>query len=355
MSDSINMFAEAATRLFEDKCTKAAHEAAEAGGVQPALWSALVDGGFTAMLVPERQGGAGASMIDVMETLRVAGRYSLPAPIAETIIAAWVLALAGLPPVQGPLTLALGTNAAPWRFSGSTGQWKVSGKEADVPWGATASVVIVAQDGAEAVVGMAEPGRLSAEPRSNIGSEPRDGLKARGRALDGVTRTTSVSRDQVFRYMAMARAVQIVGALGRALDLSVRYVGERKQFGRPLSKFQAVQQQLAVLAGEVASSSAITDAAAANIDSADADLLLAACRARLADAIDKVGIAHQVHGAIGFTREYPLQLATRRLWGWRDEYGSAVQWRERLGRQFVGTPADDLWVRLAAVGMAGAQ
>lgn len=350
---SQNMFAEAAARLFADICTPEARAAAEAGIVHAPLWQALVDAGFTAMLNGEAQGGAGAAIGDVMEVLRMAGRHSVPAPLAESIIAARVLAQAGLALPEGPLSIAAG-NWKITRAAGGTGG-KLSGMAAEVPWGASASVVVAADSAEGLLVAVLEPALLAVEPRSNIGGEPRDTLRARGRALAAVGCARGWTCADILRHLALARAGQIVGALEQALEMSVRYVGERKQFGRPLGKFQAVQQQLAVLAGEVAASSAITDAATANVDGPDAGLMLAACRARLADAIDKVGIAHQVHGAIGFTREYPLNLVTRRLWAWRDEYGSAVHWREQLGRAFLGTPADELWPQLAAVGTPAAR
>lgn len=350
MSETGKMFVEAASRVLQDWCTEPAYERADAGGIHADLWQKLEEGGFTSLLVPEDQGGVGASLADAVELLRLAGRHGAPVPLAETMVASWVLSQAGLPAVRGPLTLALGADGSSWKLSNSSGKAKLTGSQVDVPWGLSATVVVVAQQGEEAVVGVAKPGRISGMGRSNIAGEPRDNLAARALGITAMATTRRFSRDQVLRHIAIARAGMMVGALGHALEMSVRYVRDRKQFGRPLGKFQAVQQQLAVLAGEVAASSAITDAAVARVDQWDGDLLVAAARARLADAVDKVSIAHQVHGAIGFTREYALHLNTRRLWAWRDEYGSALHWREMLGRHFIGTPADDLWPRLAAVG-----
>jgi acyl-CoA dehydrogenase len=188
--------------------------------------------------------------------------------------------------------------------------------------------------------------------RRNIAGEARDGLTADGVTVAEAARLERPDFDEVFRMAALFRAGLMSGALQQLLDLSVAYVGQRVQFGRPLGRFQAVQQQLAVLAGSVAASSAITNAAACVVERADGELMVAAARSRLADAVDAGNaIAHQVHGAMGFVREYQLHLSTRRLWAWRDEYGTAVQWRERLGRAFAGTPANELWSKLALVGI----
>lgn len=94
------------------------------------------------------------------------------------------------------------------------------------------------------------------------------------------------------------------------------YAGQREQFGRPIGRFQAIQQQVALMAAEVATSRA------------------AAVIAR---------IAHQVHGALGFTLEHPLRLATTRLWSWRDECGNEAAWQAEIGRAALDAGSDGLW------------
>ncbi|MBI4190009.1 MAG: acyl-CoA dehydrogenase [Betaproteobacteria bacterium] len=353
MSDIANMLTETATRLFSELCTKAVLAAAETGNFPQALWVAVEEAGFASMLAMEQDGGIAASAPDAVTLLRVAGRFSAPVPLAETMIARWLLSQAGLSAGTGPLTIALGGMTADgWRLEGSGKNWTLHGKEHAVPWGSSAkSVVVVVGEGTGITLGVVDPTQLKTEARRNIAGEPRDELIANVASVTKVAHLAGLDHDRVFRMAALFRAGLIVGALDSILELSVRYVGERVQFGRPLARLQAIQQQLAVLAGSVAASSAITDAAACVIEREDGRLMIAAARARLADAIDTAtGIAHQVHGAMGFAREYALHLNTRRLWAWRDEYGTAVQWRERLGRSFAGIAADDLWPALALVG-----
>ena len=136
----------------------------------------------------------------------------------------------------------------------------------------------------------------------------------------------------------------------RALDTAVTYAGERKQFGRPIAKFQAVQQQLAVMAGQVAAAGAAADVgveALALDDPARQEFLIAIAKTRVGDAATLASeIAHQVHGAIGFTKDYSLQLSTRRLWSWRDEFGGDTEWAARVGAYVCAGGADALWPTL---------
>jgi acyl-CoA dehydrogenase len=145
------------------------------------------------------------------------------------------------------------------------------------------------------------------------------------------------------RRAALVRVVLLAGAMESALRLTVRYAGERQQFGRPIGSFQAIQAQVAELAAEVAATRSGADAAIRRCaDDGFADprswFALAARGAGLAATI-----AHQVHGAIGFTGEHPLRLATTRLWAWRDEAGSQAQWAADLGGHVLAGVDDSLW------------
>ena len=119
------------------------------------------------------------------------------------------------------------------------------------------------------------------------------------------------------------------GALKRAMDLAVGYAQERVQFDRPISKFQVVKQNLAVLAGQTAAAVAVANVGIEALGKATAEretFLIGVAKTRVGKAATLAyEIAHQVHGAIGFTKEYALQLSTRRLWSWREEFGSEIR------------------------------
>ena len=146
----------------------------------------------------------------------------------------------------------------------------------------------------------------------------------------------------------------MAGALGHILDASVQFSLDRVQFGRPIAKFQAVQHNLAALAGEVAAAGAAADAASEAIatygiadERAVAETAIAKLRVGEA-ASTGAAIAHQVHGAMGFTYEHTLHHSTRRLWTWREEFGNETYWAIRIGHMVAGRGADALWPFLTA-------
>ena len=186
-----------------------------------------------------------------------------------------------------------------------------------------------------------------------MAGEPRDALDFAGLRVSGdavAPAGHSVDRAALYRRGALARAMLMAGAMERALETAVTYAGERKQFGRPIAKFQAVQQQLAVMAGQVAAAGAAADAGVEALsldDPAKQEFLVAIAKTRVGDAATLAAeIAHQVHGAIGFTKEYSLQLSTRRLWSWRDEFGGDTEWAAKVGAYVCAGGADALWSTL---------
>ena len=141
----------------------------------------------------------------------------------------------------------------------------------------------------------------------------------------------------------------MAGALSRALALSVGYAQTRVQFGRPIGKFQAIQHNLAVMAGQSAAAIAAAAMAADALEGGLPPVLVGAAKARAGEAASvAAGLAHQSHGAIGFTQEYELHYATRRLWSWRDEFGNEAEWNAVVGRAMLGAGADGLWSAMTA-------
>ena len=153
--------------------------------------------------------------------------------------------------------------------------------------------------------------------------------------------------DELTRRGAWARCNQIVGALDAACDLTVAHTGERVQFGRQLSKFQAVQHSLAAMAGEIeraraATALAVAAAADNGFDHPATDYAVTAAKVAIGRAVGPVTtIAHQLHGAIGVTVEHRLWLATMRARSWVDEFGTTTLYARRLGRMALA--ADDPW------------
>lgn len=329
LSDSVN-------RLLEDHATKQTIIAAEQGTWPDMLWNELVANGLTRVLVPEDMEGAGASWSDALVVLKAAGRHSAPLPLAEAIVAGWILARAGLAVPEGVITLMEGD------FLLKEG--RLSGKAVNVPWGryATHGVALVKSGwGVEAVLVALDYARITND--MNVAREPRDTLIFENVVVE--TGWVELPANALRLYGALARSCQMSGALDYLTAQSVAYANERTQFGKPIGKFQAIQQQLAVLSTQSAAVGiAAAHACAAADKGSDAAFEIAVAKIRADDATGiATSIAHQVHGAIGFTYEHELQFATRRLWSWRAEFGAGGEWAEELGSAAFARGADALW------------
>ena len=145
----------------------------------------------------------------------------------------------------------------------------------------------------------------------------------------------------------MLRATQIAGAIKRVLGLTAAYAKERQQFGRPIGQFQAISQQIAVLAEEsvAAEVAAATAFRAAALDPTTRAIAIAKVRAGKAAGIAPA-IAHAVFGAIGITSEHSLHFATRRIWSWRAEFGHEAFWARELGAAVLAGGGAQLWPSL---------
>jgi len=336
-------------RVFGALATKELIESAEQGVWPEKLWGALEEGGLTLPLVSEAAGGAGGTWLDAHVVVRASGRHTAPVPLAETIIAGWLLSRAGLEVPFGPLTIAPVHAGEALTLARRGGALAVTGTATRVPWGRHAGhVVTVADvDGRPSIALIATSGARISEG-ANLAREPRDTL-----TFDGATvlaaAASDVTADTIRLYGAMARAAQMAGALDACLEQAVRYATERKQFGRPIGSFQVIQQNLAVLAGHVAASGIAAESAFRAADRGDARFEIAVAKIRVGEAAGVgAGIAHQTHGAIGFTYEHSLHFATRRLWSWRAEFGSESAWARELGSSVAARGADALWRDLTA-------
>jgi acyl-CoA dehydrogenase len=356
MSEVRAMLADTVGRVFAAGVDKERVTAAEEGVWLGDVWTALESGGLTRPHVPEDAGGAGGTWLEAFVIARAAGRHCVPLPVTETMLAAWLLAQAGMAVPGGPLAFAPALQPAEALTAPA-----FAARLRDVPWGRHAGhVVVVAPRGERILVGRARVAAAHVAVGHNVALEPRDTLVFDGARLDEVGEAPLPGRI-VEHYGAMLRTAQMAGALDAILDMSVHYASERVQFGRPIAKFQIIQQELARLAGWVAlagsasevafraASEARPDAAGRIGAAGDPTFEIAAAKVVVGDAAEHgPRIAHQVHGAIGFTYEHALHFATRRLWAWRAEFGTPERWAQRLGAQVVQAGAAALWPALTA-------
>jgi len=350
MSETRAMLIEAASRLFTDLCTRAVHADA-ARGVWPAeLWAQIEAVGLAATTRSEARGGSGATFGDACALVRSAGVHAIPVPLAETLLAESALEAAGLVAGSGPLTIAPVLRSDRVQLVRKAGRWSVSGTLHRVPWGRdAAALVIVTELDDRPTTLQLEPPRIERHDK-NYAHEPRDDVR-----LDDVQVPDAAvgepgrgwSRDDLYFQGALYRAQQMAGAMERVLESTVRYAQERVAFGRPIGKFQAVQQNIAVLATQVAAASAAAQAAADAAARSPAQFEIAAAKARVGESAGiAAAIAHQVHAAMGFTHEHALHLITRRLWSWRDEFGAEPEWLTWVGRAAAQVGGEGLWAFL---------
>jgi acyl-CoA dehydrogenase len=330
--------------LLAGHCTPARVAAAAAGsGWDAGLWQALAETGLTLAGSPEEAGGSGGDLYAAADIAAAAGAAAAPVPLAETLAAGMLLGRAGLAIPSGPLTVAVASGPGLRR----------------VPYGRLATTVAAGSGGdGDWLAVIASAGRDGTG--RNLADEPRDEVILGGDAEmhDAPAGTAEYAR----RLLRLFRSLLIAGAAQRALDLTVTYVQEREQFGRPLARFPTVQQELARMAGEVALIGAATQAAVA-AEAPAAGGAVSAVVAAKAQASSGAGvvaaIAHQLHGAIGTTQEHRLRLTTTRLWSWRDEDGSEAECCAELGRAALaaaaraGAGAGGLWPWLSGGPGAG--
>jgi acyl-CoA dehydrogenase len=357
MRDETRMLLESMSRLFEDKCTKHVVDAAEKGSFPNELWRAVSETGVPLAALPESAGGADAEWSDLYAVLRIAGRYAAPIPLAETMLAGWIAAAAGLEPSDQPMTVGPVRAADVLTLERDGNGWRLTGRASRLPYARAAQRIVLIANGPDGEMAVALDGTDGAEKAEgrNMAGEPRDTLTFSGfrLAADAAAPVRGgTTRAALYRRGALARATMMSGALERAMDLAIGYAQERQQFGRPISKFQAVQQNLAVLAGQTAAAVAAANFGIESLSRNDPvaeEFRVAIAKTRVGDAATLAcEIAHQVHGAIGFTQEYALQLATRRLWSWREEFGSDAEWAARLGTSVCALGADELWPTLTS-------
>lgn len=337
-------------RLLGQHVNKDVLVRSERGEWQDDLWQVVSEAGVPYAMVAEASGGLGLAAGEVMKLIRRMGYSALPLPLAETMVANYLLTEAGGSLLDGPATLMSAVNndgiAITFGNAGAT----LNGVIRHVPWGGDVGHVVTfarGRGGEGYLLHLKRDMIAVSRRRRNVAYEPRDDLKFDGVHLppEAVLKAPAALRDAgLLPYIAAIRIQQMVGGMERALDFALTYANERVQFGRPIGKFQAVQHMLAVAAGHFAAASATADAVAESNGFATDLFPIAVAKSRCGDAAGHVAATcHQVHGAMGFTHEHSLHFTTRRLWSWRDEGGSESYWDEWLGRKISALGGEAVW------------
>lgn len=299
------------------------------------LWWKLEQLGLVRLSGSESSGGSGAGWYEAAELISAAVRHGVRAPLAEhDVLACWLLEAVGAP-IDGAVRAVCILDA--------------SGTASAVPWASTADrIVLVWPDGQSYLMAEANREDLRIMAGTNLIGEPRDTVTADIAALTGTAIAAEVVA-QLRLKSAIVRSIQVCAALDSILELTVEFAAARIQFGRPLSKFQAIQHLISDVAAESALARAATEAAlAAAVDSdwsaPNLGFLIAVARSCSGHATSvAVRNGHQIFGAIGTTMEHRLHEYTRAALAWRSEFGSVRHWDEEVTRAALAAGSAGLW------------
>lgn len=310
-SETGAMIVDTLDRMLAETCPPELTRRIVAGGDAAALWATMVELGLPQAMLAEEAGGAGLTLADMGMLATLFGRHLVPVPIADTMVARPLIDAAGVsvgddPVVLVPASGRVGSRTAPLplaRFA----RWALTEDEG----GALLLCPARAEDGHEATA------RLRLDLDAGV---------AVGGALD------------LLATAAALRAAETAGSIGEMVRLATAHAAERSQFGKPLAAFQAVQQQMAVLAEAHAVAGM---AAQIGFVGTHVDRLRAATAKLRVDmaARQAAAIAHAIVGAIGISEEYDLQLHSRRAIDARLSHGSEQEWARRIGERRLADPA----------------
>lgn len=306
------IYIDALRGVLTDRCTPQAVRAIEGGQPAEALWDAIEESGFADALLPEADGGAGLSLAEAFPLLELCGAFVVPVPLAETMVARALLAQAGVARPGGSIALAHGR----LQGDGTLVCDRVGfGRVADwVLVGLGKTRLLLPVDAAASAAAVA----------------PLDATLSWSAAAQATAQTVAGIAD-IRVPLACVLAAQLSGALMSVFTRTLQYANDRNQFGRPIGKFQAIQHQLSVI-----SEHAFAARMAAQMGCGTDRLRVAIAKARTSEAaLEVAALSHSIHGAIGFTEEFDLQLYTRRLHAWRQAGGSESYWHDVVGCELV--------------------
>jgi acyl-CoA dehydrogenase len=342
MMELTSILVDTADRIFQKS------ESWPTDGFDAALWEATQQSGLDRLLLPETMGGGGDAFVDAVAIAIASGKRAAAIPLIETMVANWCLARAGLEVPEGPKSLLIANSETPPSID-RAGDLCWNGRT-ELPWAGAVPVTVVLAlcDDALCVARLDEP--VSGEQRKTIAGE-------RVTLPDCTTAQVAKSAiaawrgdtDEPLALFALLKAAAIVGASDALVAQAIEYANMRVQFGRPIAKFQMIQQMIARMASETAAAAAAVQHAARKFGSEGGVFAAAVAKGRASEAVGQIAAtAHHVHGAIGFTAEHSLHRYSRRLWTWREQAGNEVFWYKRLGEAALREGGTTLWPRLVS-------
>ena len=282
------------------------------------LWSELQASGFLDVMVPESHGGAQLGWRQAWAVMFVAARHGLPHPVAQTMFARALMAHHGVGAPDSPIAIAHSVRI-------------------DAQGGLTvrdiASVRLASHVLAEfqAVLYLLPVNQARIAKNAGFGSF--DGGASWDEKVVSAARLGPASGLRLSHGLALSLAVMLAGACDRVLEMTLQYARDRSQFGKPIGKFQAVQQQIAEMAELVYSARMASQIGCQSDDWRVSWRPAEVAKTQTSLVAGRIAaIAHAVHAAIGVTEEYDLQLYTRRLYEWSRAGGGGNYWAANIGQ-----------------------
>lgn len=316
-----DLFSDAVRQLLTARCTPQVVRNIEAGQSAQPLWQLIDASGFADALVGEGHGGAGLSLSAVYPVLELCGAFALPVPLAETMLARALLAQAGVAVPLGSIALGYAVPRVESSVDGGVVCDAVHG-------GHVADWVLVTQAAECLLLPVAQAKKSAAGFYLDAMLEWPQGIASAALRFP--------CRHNVKELQACIYAAQLAGAMQAVFTRTLLYANDRNQFGRPIGKFQAIQHQLSVMAEHAFAARMAAQIGCRSSSFMPERLSVAVAKARTSEAaVEVAALSHSIHGAIGFTQEFDLQLYTRRLHLWRQAGGSESYWHLALGEALV--------------------
>ncbi|MGW5075090.1 acyl-CoA dehydrogenase family protein [Rhodococcus sp. NPDC004095] len=320
-----------------------------ASGWDHEIWDQLQSSGFATVAVSEDAGGGGGDLADALAVVSVSAQRGALTPLIEHgVLAAWIAASAGHTLTSSAATAGVATMG---NVRSDGDRLVLDGAVTEVAFAAEVDTIVVVLPPDSG----ADGSTVAIVPVSGPGVSVSSGTDLTGISLADVTfedvpvsfhGPSTLTVDEVVRRGAVAYAAALAGAARSVHDHTLRHASERIQFGRPLAKFQAVQQRLA----QQAALTTMTEIAVGEAIASGAPDAIAAAKVVASDSAHPIAAAaHQIHGAIGTTSEHRLGRFTTSLWSWRDRHGSERFWADELARRVLDEGVD-VWDLVVGTG-----
>ena len=333
-------------------------------GFTAEMWQKIAQVGWLGLIVPEEHGGTGQNLVDLGILMEEVGHGVMPGPFFNTALVTVGILDAGtdaqkaeyLPRIAAGDLIATAAILEPYSRLDANGinlaaaasgdGYTLNGTKMFVENAHAADYLLVAartggsgEDGITLLLVDAQSNGVSVDKLKTIATDNQCEVTFNNVSVPAANVLGEAGNGwSVLRLLlqkgAALRCTQMVGALQEVLDMTVEYVKNRVQFGRPIGSFQAIQHYCANMATDVDGSRFITYQAIWRLgEGLPSDLEVSSAKAWVSDSAQRVAAtAHQCHGAIGFTQEHDLQLFTRRLKAWEVSFGDGDYHRERVAQ-----------------------